>query len=112
QPLWQAASFELSGSAEDNGGRSSATPTSVHGRGPIRARRARPSISLAGFAQKSYRKKAVAELLIGKQCNTSGSAICFQKIRAQKRSGRCRPAPPSERLPSLWGEAPAPVCSH
>jgi hypothetical protein len=31
--------------------------------------------------QKSYRKNTVAELLIGKQCNTKRSAIPFQKIR-------------------------------
>jgi hypothetical protein len=55
--------------------------------------------SLLARQQKSCRKKAVAELLIGKQCNTSRSAIRFQKIPAQKRSGRCRQEQPSERLP-------------
>jgi hypothetical protein len=62
--------------------------------------------------QKSYRKKAVAELLIVKQCNFSRSAIRFQKLPAQKRSGRCRPAQLSERSPSLWAVALAAVCSR
>jgi hypothetical protein len=62
--------------------------------------------------QKSYRKKAVAELLIVKQCNTRRSAIPFQKIRMQKRLERCRQAQLSERSPSLWAVALAAVCSH
>ena len=57
-----------------------------------------------------YRKTAVPELLISRQCKTSRRAIRFRKIRG--RSEHCHQARPSERSQSSWAAAQARVCSR